>query len=160
MLGGVGYGAGVASAHFRAGVVIVVCHPRRREVLAFERADAPGSWQLPQGGLHSGEEPIDGAWRELKEETGLGPDDVVLREEHPEWLAYEWPPEVRAKKAGPRERIGQTQRWFLFEAVSKRIKPTPDGSEFTAWKWVPTRWLIDHVVEWRRGPYERVLGAM
>lgn len=150
--------AGMASAHFRAGVVIVVCHPSQRLVLAFERVDAPGSWQLPQGGLDPGEQPIDGAWRELLEETGLCAPHVTFRGEHPEWLSYEWPPEVRAKKTGPRDRIGQTQRWFFFEAATADVEPTPDGSEFTAWKWVKPRWLIDHVVEWRRGPYQRVLG--
>lgn len=150
----------MASAHFRAGVVIVVCHPRRKQVLAFERVDAPGSWQLPQGGLNAGEVPVDGAWRELLEETGLDATQVVLRAEHPEWLAYEWPPEVRARKAGPRDRLGQTQRWFLFDALSPDVQPTPDGSEFVAWQWVKPRWLIDHVVEWRRGPYERVLGKL
>jgi putative (di)nucleoside polyphosphate hydrolase len=160
MLGAVGYGAGVASAHFRAGVVIVVVHPESGEVLAFERADSLGSWQLPQGGLQAGEKPIDGAWRELLEETGLGAPQVRLREEYPEWLAYEWPAAVRAKNAAPRERIGQTQKWFLFDALSPHIQPIPDGTEFIAWKWVPARWLIDHVVEWRRTPYERVLGAL
>ena len=152
--------AGMASAHFRAGVVIVVFHPDSREVLAFERADSPGSWQLPQGGLNAGEQPIDGAWRELHEETGLGAPQVILRGEHPEWLAYEWPPAVRARKAAPRERIGQTQKWFLFDAVSPNIQPIPDGTEFVAWKWVAPRWLVDHVVEWRRGPYQRVLGSL
>jgi len=129
-------------------------------VLAFERVDAPGSWQLPQGGLKVGEAPIDGAWRELLEETGLDASQVVLRNEHPEWLAYEWPPEVRAKKSSPTERLGQTQRWFLFDALSADVEPTPDGSEFVAWKWVSPRWLIDHVVDWRRGPYKRVLGKL
>ena len=150
----------MASAHFRAGVVIVVCHPRRRQVLAFERVDSPGSWQLPQGGLNAGEQPIDGAWRELLEETGLDGEQVVFVREHPEWLAYEWPAEVRARKSSPRDRLGQTQRWFIFEAVSSDIEPTPDGSEFVAWQWVKPRWLIDHVVDWRRGPYQRVLGAL
>jgi len=149
----------VASAVFRAGVVIVVRHPRRRLVLAFERVDAPGSWQLPQGGINQGEAPIDGAWRELLEETGLDAEHVVLRREHPEWLAYEWPPEVRARKSA-RDRLGQTQRWFVFEALTSDITPTPDGSEFVAWQWVKPRWLIDHVVEWRRGPYRRVLGDL
>ena len=150
----------MASAYFRAGVVIVVRHPRRRQVLAFERVDAPGSWQLPQGGLNVGERPLDGAMRELLEETGLDAQHVTLLREHPEWLAYEYPPDIRVKKSSPRDRLGQTQRWFVFVATSADIEPTPDGSEFVAWQWVKPRWLIDHVVEWRRGPYERVLGSL
>ena len=53
----------VSSQYFRAGVVIVVRHPNGREVLAFEREDIRGSWQLPQGGMHRGEEPLAAAWR-------------------------------------------------------------------------------------------------
>mgnify|MGYP003443239670 CR=1 FL=1 len=48
----------MASAHFRAGVVIVVRSPDLTHVLAFERADAAGSWQLPQGGLKAGERAV------------------------------------------------------------------------------------------------------
>ena len=43
---------------FRAGVVIVIRHPDRQEVMAFERADFHGQWQFPQGGLKDGEEPV------------------------------------------------------------------------------------------------------
>lgn len=150
----------MASAHFRAGVVIVVRSPDLTHVLAFERADAAGSWQLPQGGLKAGEAPIEGAWRELLEETGLGEVDVVARAEFPEWLAYEWPDELKGLKGGLAHRIGQVQRWFLFDALSPDIVPTPDGSEFVAWQWVEPQWLVNHVVERRRGPYERVLGTL
>ena len=44
----------MAAQVFRASVVLIV----RREdgdLLAFERADVPGAWQLPQGGLDIGE---------------------------------------------------------------------------------------------------------
>jgi len=150
----------MAHQHFRAGVVVVVRHPDLRQVLAFERSDASGSWQLPQGGLHLGEEPIEGAWRELLEETGLGEDDVVARAEFPEWLAYEWTAEIRAADGRNGRRRGQVQRWFLFDAVSAGITPSPDGSEFTAWRWVEPAWLIDHVAPFRRGVYGRVLTTL
>lgn len=150
----------MASAHFRAGVVVVVCRPNRGQVLAFERGDSAGSWQLPQGGLRPTEQPIDGAWRELEEETGLNSQHVTLRSEHPEWLAYEWPADVRKRKGPPLDRIGQTQRWFVFDLLTPDHEPTPDGDEFVAWKWVEPDWLIEHVVDWRRGPYQRVLGGL
>ncbi len=146
------------SVHFRAGVVIVVRHPHTHEVLAFERADSPGTWQLPQGGLRAGERPLQGALRELMEETGLGEDEVEFVAEHPEWLVYEWPIEIQRAKGGIHSRIGQAQRWFTFRALDPDVQPTPDGSEFVAWKWVDTEWLIDHVPGWRRPPYQIVLG--
>jgi putative (di)nucleoside polyphosphate hydrolase len=149
----------VASQHFRAGVVIIVRHPDRRRVLAFERTDSPGSWQLPQGGLIDDEEPVEGAWRELHEETALGEADVVARAEYPEWVAYEWPEERHEHRDGGRRR-GQVQRWFLFDALDETVEPIPDGREFQAWQWVDPMWLVGHVIEWRRPAYERVLGTL
>ena len=84
---------------FRANVGIILYNPAG-QVLAFERADRPGQWQLPQGGLGKNEEPLAAALRELEEETGLRPSQVELVGEHPRWLAYELPPEARRKKTG------------------------------------------------------------
>jgi len=150
----------VASPHFRVGVVMIVRHPDLRRVMAFERLDEPGSWQLPQGGLDVGETPEAAAWRELAEETGLGDSDVVARAEFPEWVAYEWPDEVRRNKSGSCNRIGQVQRWFLFDVVHPDVSPTPDGREFGAWQWVDPAWLVAHVPDWRREAYAKVLHTL
>ena len=150
----------MASAHFRAGVVVVVRHLDLRQVMVFERVDSPGSWQLPQGGMKVGEDPLEAAWRELGEETGLGPDDVIVRAEFPDWVAYEWPDDVKSSNGGTHHRIGQVQKWFLFDVISPDVTPAPDGVEFGAWQWVRPSWLLDHVVEWRRGAYARVLDAL
>jgi putative (di)nucleoside polyphosphate hydrolase len=160
-VGGRGATVGAVSGqHFRAGVVIVVRHPDRRRVLAFERVDEAGSWQLPQGGLQLGEEPIATAWRELMEETGLGEHDVVARVEYPEWVAYEWPADVIRESGHDGKRRGQVQKWFFFDALRDDIIPTPDGSEFVDWRWVDPAWLVATVVEWRRRAYDRVLGSL
>lgn len=148
----------MASQHFRAGVVIVVRHPDGR-VLAFERVDSPGSWQLPQGGLEVGEEPIDAAWRELGEETALGAAHVTAVAEHPDWVAYEWPAAARIRRGKDGVRRGQVQRWFLFEARSPEIEPVPDGREFSAWRWIAPADLIGEVIAWRRPAYDRVLST-
>ena len=142
----------MATRHFRAGIVAVVERSDGR-VCAFERADAPGSWQLPQGGIEVGEEPRDTVWRELKEETGLTAGDVELVDEHDDWVAYAWPLEVAAGRRG----VGQVQRWFTFRLLDDATEPTPDGSEFVAWQWVERGWLVEHVVAFRREGYRRVL---
>jgi putative (di)nucleoside polyphosphate hydrolase len=136
---------------FRAGVVMVVRHPDRDELLAFERADLPGEWQLPQGGIDNDEEPLDAAWRELAEETGLGPEQVELVGEHPRWVAYEWPADLRGK------RRGQVQRWFFFAARDAKVQPKVDDREFQAWRWCTPAWLIRQVVEFRQEAYTEVL---
>ncbi|MEP7202387.1 MAG: NUDIX domain-containing protein [Ilumatobacteraceae bacterium] len=150
----------MSGQYFRAGVVVVVRHPDLRQILAFERADVAGSWQLPQGGLLQGEEPVVAAWRELMEETGLGEADVVARVEYPEWVAYEWPEDVRRLQGRNGKRRGQVQKWFLFDALHADIVPTPDGSEFVAWKWVEQAWLVENVTEFRRQAYAKVLGTL
>ncbi len=152
--------AGVSGQQFRAGVVIVVRHPDMRQIMAFERADVAGTWQLPQGGLEQGEEPISAAWRELKEETGLGEAEVVARVEYPEWVAYEWPDDVIRDHGRDGRRRGQVQKWFLFDALHEDITPNPDGSEFVGWRWVAPDWMVANVVEWRRAAYQRVLGTL
>jgi len=157
----------MVAQHFRAGVVIVVRHPDTRQVLAFERSDSPGSWQLPQGGLIDDEEPIEGAWRELTEETGLDERHVVARAEYPDWVAYEWPKDYLGKQRPPKpgdsargRRRGQVQKWFLFDVLAADVEPTPDGSEFVAWQWVEPAWLVEHVIDWRREAYRRVLTTL
>ncbi|MBW2455642.1 MAG: NUDIX domain-containing protein [Deltaproteobacteria bacterium] len=99
----------MAAQFFRANVGIILCNANG-QVLAFQRADRPGQWQLPQGGLRKNEEPLEAALRELEEETGLTRSEVELIGEHPRWLAYELPPEARRKKTGR----GQVQKFFLF----------------------------------------------
>ena len=139
------------SANFRAGVVAVVTNSRD-EVLAFERSDVPGAWQLPQGGIDVGETADDAAWRELGEETGLGRSDVELVGAHPTWMVYEFPEHVRSDK-----RLGQAQRWYFFRALSDDVVPTPDDVEFVAWRWVDRHWLVEHVVGFRSDVYRAVL---
>jgi putative (di)nucleoside polyphosphate hydrolase len=148
----------VASRLFRAGVVLVVERDDGR-VLAFERADNPGAWQLPQGGIDAGESVEQAAWRELSEETGLAAPDVALTRVHPQWTVYEWPADIAAERSRRKgaDLIGQVHRWVFFHA-EPGVEPTPDGHEFVAAKWVSPAWLVDHVAEFRRGPYREVLG--
>jgi putative (di)nucleoside polyphosphate hydrolase len=137
--------------HFRANVVAIVTNDEG-QVMAFERSDIPGEWQLPQGGIDQGETPESAAWRELGEETGLGADDVVLVDEFPDWTVYEWPTGPR-----PNGRMGQAQRWFTFRVKDDAVEPEPDGVEFCAWRWVEREWLASNVVEFRRASYRHVL---
>jgi putative (di)nucleoside polyphosphate hydrolase len=144
----------VPGHHFRAGVVAVV---RRADgqVMAFERTAPQGQWQLPQGGLDRGERPVDALWRELGEETGLGPDDVELVGEPSDWIVAEWPQDV----VGDGGRLGQVHRWFELRVRDEDVTPQPDGREFRAWRWVEPGWLVEHVVEFKRPAYRQVLGG-
>lgn len=146
--------------HFRAGVIVAVVRSgtggvTRDEVMAFERVDVPGAWQLPQGGIDEGESPLEAAWRELGEETGLGSDHVRLIGEFDDWTAYELPASGRRGT-----RLGQAHRWFAFALEDPAIEPVPDGVEFGAWRWMPIPTLIDEVADFRRSGYRCALGSL
>jgi 8-oxo-dGTP pyrophosphatase MutT (NUDIX family) len=57
--------------YFRLGerTRVVLIHDGR--ILAMQQWIGSGRWGLPGGGMHRGEPPLDGALRELREETGI-----------------------------------------------------------------------------------------
>jgi putative (di)nucleoside polyphosphate hydrolase len=138
--------------YFRAGVGAVITNGRGR-VLVFERRGIPGAWQFPQGGMDRGERPLDTAWREVAEETGLAKRSLRLLARCPDLLAYELPPRARSAKTGR----GQVQYWFLFklDALESLAAPPP-ASEFSRHRWVTFATAVDRVV-WFKRPIYRML---
>ncbi len=115
---------------------------RDGRVLVARRADRPATepgriWQLPQGGIDSGEDPSRAVLRELREE--IGTDHAAIIGEHPDWLSYDLPPALLGHALGGRYR-GQCQRWFAlrFLGADDDIRlDTHHEVEFDAWRWVP-----------------------
>jgi putative (di)nucleoside polyphosphate hydrolase len=68
-------------------------------------------WQMPQGGIDKGEVPVEAAWREIFEETGM--ESLTLIEEAPGWINYDLPVELVGVALKGKYR-GQTQKWFAF----------------------------------------------
>ena len=144
---------GTRTQTFRVGVGGIILG-KQGNVLAFERRDIPGSWQLPQGGLDEGESPLEAVKREIHEETGLRAGDLELLATAHRLLAYELPEKARTKKLGR----GQVQYWFLFRLTGQEDAITlGDKKEFRAWKWMPIGELVEKIVSFKQPVYQELV---
>jgi putative (di)nucleoside polyphosphate hydrolase len=143
---------------YRRGVGIVLLNGKD-EVFVAQRIDSPEpAWQMPQGGIDRGEEPLAAAWRELYEETGVK--SAVLLEETANWLRYDLPRELVPNIWKGRYR-GQEQKWFAFRFTGNDAEIKIDGAhpEFSAWRWADFKKTPELIVGFKRPLYEQVVKA-
>jgi len=141
-----------------AGVMLV---DREGRVFVGQRLDSTlEAWQMPQGGIDPGEDPLDTAVRELGEETGIAPEHVALIHAADGWFTYDLPPELVGKAWKGKWR-GQTQRWFLFRFLGQDadVNIATAHPEFRAWRWIDPDDLPRLIVPFKRDLYEAVLAA-
>ena len=100
-------------------------------ILACERADVGGAWQLPQGGIEPGESSIEAMYRELHEEIGCR--DVEILHQLEEAIRYEWPPHLQDKGY-----VGQEQVYFLVRLLPEAAIDlvNAESGEFQSVEWV------------------------
>jgi putative (di)nucleoside polyphosphate hydrolase len=119
----------------------------------------PFQWQMPQGGVDSGETPAQAAIRELEEEVGIGPKLVEVLEQTVDWLYYDFPPEIQSR-LGKRDRYrGQKQKWFAFRYLGSDadISIHTAHPEFMAWRWGALEEAPQLVIPFKRAIYEEVV---
>ena len=127
------------------------------EVFVAQRIDAIAeAWQMPQGGIDKGENPVDAAMRELLEEIGTNNAEIIA--EHPEWIPYDLPEQLVGRLWKGRYR-GQTQKWFAmrFLGTDDEINIDTEEPEFNAWRWVAMSALADLVVPFKRHVYTNLV---
>ena len=141
-----------------AGVMLV---DREGRVFVGQRLDSTlEAWQMPQGGIDPGEDPLDTAVRELGEETGIAPEHVALIHAADGWFTYDLPPELVGKAWKGKWR-GQRQRWFLYRFLGSDADIAIDTAhpEFSSWQWIAPERLPAVIVPFKKTLYEEVLAA-
>ena len=122
------------------------------------------SWQMPQGGIDEGEDVLAAAYREMYEEIGVKKENAMLVSKMPHTIKYNFPDEwiVNAQKINHplKDYCGQEQHWFVFQYFGKdeeiNLHATDEPQEFRTWKWETSKFLIKHVVQFKKETYKRV----
>ena len=140
----------------RIGVGAILLN-NENKIFVGKRKDNPvDKWQMPQGGIDTGESPISAAYRELYEETGC--QSVELVGQTTDWILYDLPQALVKKSWGGKFR-GQAQKWFVFHFkgddkefdLAKTEKP-----EFLEWKWVDLDIITEVVVDFKLHVYKEL----
>jgi putative (di)nucleoside polyphosphate hydrolase len=116
-------------------------------------------WQMPQGGIDEGEDRVAAAWRELREETGIGESHATLIAQAREEFLYDLPEELMGKLWGGKYR-GQRQFWMLARFTGQDSDIDLDvhkPPEFCEWKWIEPRLLPELIVPFKKRVYRAVL---
>jgi putative (di)nucleoside polyphosphate hydrolase len=145
---------------YRPAVGVMLLNAERK-VWVGQRLDSTlEAWQMPQGGLDIGESPLQGAYRELEEETGIRRDLVEIVHQAKDELTYDLPDDLIGKVWKEPWR-GQRQTWFLARFLGEDSDvdiATPDP-EFRAWKWADPAELPALIVPFKKKLYEDLLEA-
>ena len=135
---------------------------RRIALSDSELAGTEKLWQMPQGGIDPGEEPLQAAKRELYEETGMR--TVSLLGQTSGWINYDLPSDMLGIALKGKYR-GQTQQWFAFRFEGDEseiaIQPPPGGheAEFDDWAWKNMAELPELIVPFKRPVYQQVVAS-
>ena len=139
----------------RDGVGIIVLN-KENKVFVAKRIDNPKNfWQMPQGGIDNGEDPLTAAYRELKEETSIK--NVELIEELDGTIVYELPEHLLGIVWKGKYK-GQKQKWFLMRYLGddNEIDIKTDKPEFFEWKWIDLDMITEVVVDFKLHVYEEL----
>ena len=127
---------------YRPAVGVMLLNPEGKVWVGQRLDNKLEAWQMPQGGLDPGETPREGALRELEEETGNLPEEMIGKVWKEPWR-------------------GQRQTWFLarFLGADSDVNIATPDPEFRAWKWAEPSELPAMIVPFKKKLYEEVVAA-
>ncbi len=140
----------------RAGVGVIILN-NQNKVFVGKRKDNPGDkWQMPQGGVDSGEDYLSAMKRELFEETSIK--NIKVLREIDGFFEYELPKNLIGIIWKGRFR-GQKQKWYIakFLGEEKEINLNTKNPEFIDWKWILPDMLPEMIVDFKKDLYRKLL---
>jgi putative (di)nucleoside polyphosphate hydrolase len=139
---------------YRPNVGLALFSARGEVLLGRRRQGGAFAWQMPQGGIDSGETPEQAALRELEEEIGVGAHLVELLEETPDWLRYDFP-DYAQRRGNWR---GQRQKWFAlrYRGTDHDIVLDRHTPEFDSWRWADLAQAPSLIIDFKRAVYEQI----
>ena len=140
----------------RNGVGVIVLNSENK-VFVGKRKDNPvDKWQMPQGGVDTGESYLLAMKRELYEETSIK--SIKILKEIDGFFEYELPNNLVGIIWKGKYR-GQKQKWFItkFIGSEKEINLHTNNPEFIDWKWIKMDELPKVIVDFKKKMYVELL---
>lgn len=145
-----------SSLPFRPGVGMLIINKDKR-VFVGKRIDSKANgWQMPQGGIDTGETPSGAAMREMEEETGTNKGRIIAESKN--WYSYRIP-EFLIPRLWDGQYCGQRQKWFLIEFTGEDsdINIQTEHPEFIEWQWVDFSELLSNIIPFKVKLYTQVV---
>jgi putative (di)nucleoside polyphosphate hydrolase len=141
---------------YRPCVGLVLVNPAGLLFIGERRGPVLNAWQMPQGGIDPGEDPVAAAKRELLEEVGTDRAQPIAESAY--WYAYDLPSELIPSRWSGRYR-GQSQKWFgfRFTGTDEDIDIAGQAPEFVRWRWARPDEVVCLAVAFKRPIYQAVL---
>lgn len=138
---------------FRRNVAVVVVNSDGL-ILACHRTDISGAWQLPQGGIESGETDEAALFRELEEEIGTREAEIIGK--LPYTIRYDWPEHLYS-----RGYHGQEQTYFLVKLRPSAVLDLTRSSyaEFDRCEWLQVEEFLSRVNGFKCEAYRAAIAA-
>ena len=140
----------------RNGVGVIVLN-NENKVFVGKRKDNPvDKWQMPQGGVDTGESYLLAMKRELYEETSIK--SIKILKEIDGFFEYELPNNLVGIIWKGKYR-GQKQKWFItkFIGSENEINLHTNNPEFIDWKWIKMDELPEVIVDFKKKMYVELL---
>ena len=140
----------------RNGVGVIILN-NENKVFVGKRKDNPvNKWQMPQGGVETGESHLSAMKRELYEETSIK--SIEILKEINGFFEYELPKNLVGIIWKGKFR-GQKQKWFItrFIGNENEINLQTKNPEFIEWKWIIPDELPKTIVDFKKKMYVELL---